>query len=173
MKIALRRKRLLLACLLGLSPCVCAANEWQRVAVQPEAVKAEAVWGARWLWALYAWQGRLFVGYGSFNGTNERVVIRAFDPKTNRFSVAPAFVTNNEAVGLFRPVNKHLYVPTMDAHDSGASRQDFAVTLDRRGDRWTEHAEQLMYHVWDVATLDRSEERRVGKECRSRWSPYH
>ena len=23
------------------------------------------------------------------------------------------------------------------------------------------------------ATLDRSEERRVGKECRSRWSPYH
>src|SRR3712207_7664087 len=26
----------------------------------------------------------------------------------------------------------------------------------------------------DIATLyDRSEERRVGKECRSRWSPYH
>ena len=24
-----------------------------------------------------------------------------------------------------------------------------------------------------VATLARSEERRVGKECRSRWSPYH
>ena len=27
---------------------------------------------------------------------------------------------------------------------------------------------------WDDAiVLDRSEERRVGKECRSRWSPYH
>jgi len=25
----------------------------------------------------------------------------------------------------------------------------------------------------DVASLFRSEERRVGKECRSRWSPYH
>ena len=24
-----------------------------------------------------------------------------------------------------------------------------------------------------VAALERSEERRVGKECRSRWSPYH
>src|ERR1051326_419334 len=24
-----------------------------------------------------------------------------------------------------------------------------------------------------TATADRSEERRVGKECRSRWSPYH
>ena len=28
---------------------------------------------------------------------------------------------------------------------------------------------------WDytLAGLSRSEERRVGKECRSRWSPYH
>ena len=25
----------------------------------------------------------------------------------------------------------------------------------------------------DKAGLERSEERRVGKECRSRWSPYH
>ena len=25
----------------------------------------------------------------------------------------------------------------------------------------------------DVTSGDRSEERRVGKECRSRWSPYH
>ncbi len=25
----------------------------------------------------------------------------------------------------------------------------------------------------EVAELRRSEERRVGKECRSRWSPYH
>ena len=24
-----------------------------------------------------------------------------------------------------------------------------------------------------IAAYDRSEERRVGKECRSRWSPYH
>src|SRR5256885_11210479 len=29
-----------------------------------------------------------------------------------------------------------------------------------------ENSYQLAYH-------DRSEERRVGKECRSRWSPYH
>src|SRR2546422_9205762 len=26
---------------------------------------------------------------------------------------------------------------------------------------------------WDILNLARSEERRVGKECRSRWSPYH
>ena len=28
-------------------------------------------------------------------------------------------------------------------------------------------------HSWWLARLLRSEERRVGKECRSRWSPYH
>src|SRR2546422_2046810 len=27
--------------------------------------------------------------------------------------------------------------------------------------------------AWDPQTQQRSEERRVGKECRSRWSPYH
>ena len=32
-------------------------------------------------------------------------------------------------------------------------------------------------YAWSTAiglqAVDRSEERRVGKECRSRWSPYH
>src|SRR5215510_6609911 len=34
---------------------------------------------------------------------------------------------------------------------------------------------RCLYHGWklDVAGRVRSEERRVGKECRSRWSPYH
>ena len=27
--------------------------------------------------------------------------------------------------------------------------------------------------MWVVTGISRSEERRVGKECRSRWSPYH
>ena len=29
------------------------------------------------------------------------------------------------------------------------------------------------YEAYFVGGLTRSEERRVGKECRSRWSPYH
>ena len=28
-------------------------------------------------------------------------------------------------------------------------------------------------NAWDMGSIPRSEERRVGKECRSRWSPYH
>ena len=27
--------------------------------------------------------------------------------------------------------------------------------------------------IADMGAIERSEERRVGKECRSRWSPYH
>ena len=33
--------------------------------------------------------------------------------------------------------------------------------------------EELMKMLEQRLQLDRSEERRVGKECRSRWSPYH
>ena len=32
---------------------------------------------------------------------------------------------------------------------------------------------QQLADVWNPAIVLRSEERRVGKECRSRWSPYH
>ena len=35
-----------------------------------------------------------------------------------------------------------------------------------------EKMDSIDYH-YDEQTNQRSEERRVGKECRSRWSPYH
>ena len=37
-------------------------------------------------------------------------------------------------------------------------------------------AEEIVANVWNqiqLSSYERSEERRVGKECRSRWSPYH
>ena len=45
------------------------------------------------------------------------------------------------------------------------SEEDIELTL-----RGFERA-KLQNRIWTVR--DRSEERRVGKECRSRWSPYH
>ena len=40
---------------------------------------------------------------------------------------------------------------------------------------WEDGSVYLKYDItWKVLDSDtRSEERRVGKECRSRWSPYH
>ena len=33
--------------------------------------------------------------------------------------------------------------------------------------------QEASIHISNLKPVDRSEERRVGKECRSRWSPYH
>src|SRR5690348_17392766 len=42
---------------------------------------------------------------------------------------------------------------------------------------WVSDGDDVYHVAWDGApgylARDRSEERRVGKECRSRWSPYH
>src|SRR2546426_991854 len=53
--------------------------------------------------------------------------------------------------------------------------EGYQVSLCSRGD---EARETLKRNRFDIVLLDlcmpeRSEERRVGKECRSRWSPYH
>ena len=37
----------------------------------------------------------------------------------------------------------------------------------------TNQQHDIKKKIVDLILLDRSEERRVGKECRSRWSPYH
>ena len=39
--------------------------------------------------------------------------------------------------------------------------------------KWIEPEAEIDLDVADSGVADRSEERRVGKECRSRWSPYH
>src|SRR2546422_11374303 len=43
--------------------------------------------------------------------------------------------------------------------------------LMKHGEKWRPHRSVAAWYFWRA--LDRSEERRVGKECRSRWSPYH
>src|SRR2546421_6068121 len=55
-------------------------------------------------------------------------------------------------------------------------RSDFIsdlVNARDQGDKLTDR--ELFDHIYGIcgASLSRSEERRVGKECRSRWSPYH
>src|SRR3712207_4500520 len=52
----------------------------------------------------------------------------------------------------------------------------FAAILDELGTPDQKRlAELMLEHKWGATMVltERSEERRVGKECRSRWSPYH
>ena len=44
---------------------------------------------------------------------------------------------------------------------------------DLRDELVTEYAPLVRFVVSRLGIPPRSEERRVGKECRSRWSPYH
>ena len=153
---AARAAPLALACLLALCAprtSLARAQTWRRVAIHPEASKADATYGARWLWSLLPWRGRLFAGYGSYNGANPRAVVRAFDPATNQFSPAPAFATDNEALGIIRALGPRLYAPAWDAQTGGAVAQNFAASSDARADVWADHAGPLMFHVFDVATL--------------------
>ena len=57
-------------------------------------------------------------------------------------------------------------VVSLDLSGKGLARLPDAVT------ELTE-VEELKLNDNNLTELPRSEERRVGKECRSRWSPYH
>src|SRR5258707_14437022 len=52
------------------------------------------------------------------------------------------------------------------------NEQGYAVNLDRLIEGINLHA-SAHGQIPRMAAYARSEERRVGKECRSRWSPYH
>ena len=47
------------------------------------------------------------------------------------------------------------------------------VSLTESGRAFYERTVQLLADLEEAEQEARSEERRVGKECRSRWSPYH
>src|SRR3712207_9342621 len=63
--------------------------------------------------------------------------------------------------------------PALDVVDLGGGTGGFAVPLAGLGHRVTvvDPSPDALAALQRRAT--RSEERRVGKECRSRWSPYH
>ena len=61
---------------------------------------------------------------------------------------------------------KPLYANARNTAAGTVRQKDPAVTASRRMSLWT-------YQLVGAHGLARSEERRVGKECRSRWSPYH
>ena len=65
-------------------------------------------------------------------------------------------------------------VATLGNHEFDYKAKSLARMLNRASD--SKHVVITSKVVFDKAMgmkLTRSEERRVGKECRSRWSPYH
>ena len=63
-------------------------------------------------------------------------------------------------------------------HENTMPARAYYIPASKRMDNLVEHREesdrmQLLNGTWKFQYFTRSEERRVGKECRSRWSPYH
>ena len=63
-------------------------------------------------------------------------------------------------------------------HDKTMPARTYYIPASVRMNDLVEHRErsdrfQLLNGEWKFQYYNRSEERRVGKECRSRWSPYH
>ena len=80
---------------------------------------------------------------------------------------------------------KRIQQPSMQEAEQASLNHEILNTW-RPGETLGEHMERRgvsrrefnkwclkMISLMGVATVTRSEERRVGKECRSRWSPYH
>ena len=63
-------------------------------------------------------------------------------------------------------MNDYLPISKKDMRKRGWDEVDFVYVC---GDAYVDHPSFGMA----IITRVRSEERRVGKECRSRWSPYH
>ena len=59
-----------------------------------------------------------------------------------------------------------IFVDRQNKFGLEAIKSNIPLFVYLRGNIWMEHK-------WAKETIYRSEERRVGKECRSRWSPYH
>src|SRR3712207_9215224 len=97
----------------------------------------------------------IILGHGSFQAGIVWVGSRG-----NRYPIADGILTNNESASVNTRASdrslQHFSVFNGIAFlgiNGGFSFPQFRRTLD--------------------SILQRSEERRVGKECRSRWSPYH
>ena len=56
----------------------------------------------------------------------------------------------------------------------GSERPENIKTIDKSDPTWQQNLAKIkQIQGYSARGTTRSEERRVGKECRSRWSPYH
>ena len=56
---------------------------------------------------------------------------------------------------------------------SSFAKEHFENRVQEKGKTQEDHQKDPKADHWADGETSRSEERRVGKECRSRWSPYH
>ena len=88
-------------------------------------------------------------------------------------------VSGEKILNLSRPILMGILNTTLDSFSEDSSFFEFDDAMDQArkiiadGADWLDIGGESSGPGSTEVPLERSEERRVGKECRSRWSPYH
>ena len=106
-------------------------------------------------------------GDWSNSGTISGIADDAWD---NQQSIFRTMLTGSEYRGLYTGISP-TNTRTTDNTLGWANSSDFATWVEQYED--SEYKQATIDSSWQRSYTGRSEERRVGKECRSRWSPYH
>src|SRR2546426_9402483 len=119
----------------------------------------------------WRWQGVPFY-LRSGKGLAERVseiVVQFLAPPHNMFDLPQGqrLDSNRISLGIQPDEGVHIRFETK-VPDRGMEVRSSALVF-----HFADQAEEAPPEAYERLLLDRSEERRVGKECRSRWSPYH
>src|SRR5438876_8203832 len=72
-----------------------------------------------------------------------------------------------------RPQQQRASTHVPKAHEAPWKQQPIAKDRPERSEIFSRRNAAEQHHLDAAVQRRRSEERRVGKECRSRWSPYH
>jgi len=102
-----------------------------------------------------------------------KLIRAAYERGVTFFDTAEVYgpFENEEVVGeALRPFRDKVVIATKFGFNFVDGKQQ--PGMNSRPERIREAVEGSLRRL-GVETIDRSEERRVGKECRSRWSPYH
>ena len=115
-------------------------------------------------------------------GTLERVLPEAMDIKVDGEEVVvsrPNDLKKNKALhGLTRTLIYNMVVGVTEGYEKKLEVNGVGYRAQKQGKKLVlslgySHPVEMEDPEGIETVLDRSEERRVGKECRSRWSPYH
>src|SRR5215208_7675990 len=88
-----------------------------------------------------------------------------------RHVIQYVFKVNSSAILFFFQAEDGI----RDGHVTGSSdvcSSDLMNSVRDTVTKWAREEKLVSQHL-SIGSTSRSEERRVGKECRSRWSPYH
>ena len=74
---------------------------------------------------------------------------------------------------MYEKIDKNKYTPMMRQYLEIKENYPDTLVFFRLGDFYEMFFNDAIVASRELEIVLRSEERRVGKECRSRWSPYH